>query len=92
MWKFKKSAYLKALGLHVYLATSKKAYVGNDNDTEANAQVTEALKHTLSKDHIFFISLCDFAFAVWNTLISLKQQASYILKKEAMGDESEQRC
>ena len=30
MWKFKMSAYLKALGLHVYLATTKKSYVSND--------------------------------------------------------------
>jgi len=30
MWKFKMNAYLKALGLHVYLATIKKTYFGND--------------------------------------------------------------
>ena len=30
IWKFKMSAYLKALGLHVYLATTKKSYFGND--------------------------------------------------------------
>ena len=38
MWKFKMSAYLKALGLHVYLVTTKKSYLGNDKHIEANAQ------------------------------------------------------
>ena len=39
MWKFKMSTYLKYLGLHVYLATTKKSYLGNDKHIEANAQV-----------------------------------------------------
>ena len=37
LWKFKMSAYLKSLGLHVYLATTKKSYIGNDKYLEANA-------------------------------------------------------
>jgi len=37
MWKFKMSVYLKSLGLHVYLATTKKSYVGNDKHLEANS-------------------------------------------------------
>ena len=36
MWKFKMSAYLKALGLHVYLATTKKLYADNGKYLEAN--------------------------------------------------------
>ena len=47
------SAYLKALGLHVYLVTSKKSYLGNDKYLEANTQALEALKNTLSKEYIF---------------------------------------
>jgi len=58
------SAYLKTLRLHVYLATIKKSYFGNDKHIEANAQVMEALKYTISKEHLFFISHCDSAFAV----------------------------
>ena len=50
MWKFKMSAYLKALGLHVYLATTKKSYLENDKHIEANAQVIDTLKHTPSKE------------------------------------------
>ena len=53
------SAYLKTLGLHVYLATTKKSYVGNDKHIEANAQNSEALRHTLSKDYLSLISHCD---------------------------------
>ena len=44
------NAYLKALGLHVYLATTKKSYLENDKHIEANAQVIDALKYTLSKE------------------------------------------
>ena len=52
------SAYLKALGLHVYLATTKKSYINNHNYFEANALAVDALKHTLSKEHISLISYC----------------------------------
>ena len=58
------SAYLKTLGLHVYLATIKKIYFGNAKYIEANAQALDALKHTLSKDYLSMISHCDSAFAV----------------------------
>ena len=57
MWKFKMSAYLKALGLHVYLATTKKSYIDNGKYLEANAQAMDALKHTLSKKYFFYFSL-----------------------------------
>ena len=54
MWKFKMSAYLKALGLHVYLVTTKKSYLGNDKYLEANTQAIDALKYTLYEKHIFW--------------------------------------
>jgi len=50
MWKFKMNAYLKAVGLHVYLATTKISYVGNDKYLGANAQTINALMHTLRKE------------------------------------------
>ena len=37
MWKFRMSAYLKTLGLHVYLITIKKTYFDNDKYIKANA-------------------------------------------------------
>ena len=58
------SAYLKTLRLQVYIATTKKSYLGNDKYLEANTQVMDALKQTLSKEHIYLISHYDFAFAV----------------------------
>ena len=64
MWKFKMGANLKALGLHVYLATTKKSYLDNDKYIEANTQTLEAFRHTLSKDYVSIISYCDSTFAV----------------------------
>ena len=63
--------YLKALGMHVYLVTTKKAYLDNDKYIEANAQSLEALRHILNKYYLSIIFHCDFAFTVWNTLTSL---------------------
>ena len=64
IWKFKMSAYLKALRLHVYLATTKKSHFGNDKYLGANAQAINALKQTLSKEQLFIISHYDSAFIV----------------------------
>ena len=51
------SAYLKALGLLIFLATTNESYVGNNKHIEANAQALVALKHTLNKDQFSMISL-----------------------------------
>ena len=67
------SSYLKALGLHIYIATTKKSYLGNDKYIEANTHALETLRHTLSKEHFSLIFHRDSAFAVWNTLISPKE-------------------
>ena len=64
MWKFKMSSHLKALGLHVYLATIKRSYIDNDKYLKANAQVVIALKLTLSNTYLFIVSHCDSAFVV----------------------------
>ena len=58
------NAYLKALGLHVCLATAKKSYFGNDKYLGANGQAIDALKQTLSKEHLSIVSHCDFSFIV----------------------------
>ena len=92
VWKIRISAYLKALGLHVYLTTTKKSYLGNNKHIEANAQALEALRRTLNKDYFMMVSHCDFAFAVWNTLTSSKLQTPNIMEKESSGGESEQHC
>ena len=74
IWKLRMSTYLNTLGLHVYLAIIKKTYFGNDKYILANVQALDALKHTLSKEYLSMVSHCDSAFAVWNTLTSLKLQ------------------
>ena len=58
------SVYLKTLGMHVYLAATKKSYLGNSKHIQANAQALEALRSTLSKEYLSMISHCDSAFAV----------------------------
>ena len=78
------SAYLKALGLHVYLATTKKLYVDNGKHLEVNTQAMEALRYTLGKEQFSMVSHCDSAFTVWNTLTSPKKQMTNILEKESM--------
>ena len=47
------NSYLKALGLHVYFATTKKSFIGNDKYLGANAQAIDALNNTLSKEQFF---------------------------------------
>jgi len=38
--------YLKILGLHVLLSTTKKSYLNNSKHIEANAQALVALRNT----------------------------------------------
>ena len=81
VWKIRMSAYLKALSLLVYLATTKKTYFSNAKYLEANAQALMTLRNTLSKDYLSMVSHCDSAFAVWNTLTSPKLQTPNIVEK-----------
>ena len=70
-WKVKMSMYLKALGIHVYLATTKESYIINSKYHEANAKVIHTLKLILNDNYLFRVSNFDLAFIVWNTLISI---------------------
>ena len=92
VWKIRMSAYLKALGMHVYLATTKKSYLGNNKHIEANAQALEALRRTQSKEYLSTVSHCDSAFIVWNTLTSPALQTTKYVEEESSGDESDQPC
>ena len=51
VWKIRMSAYLKTIGLHVFLPATKKSYLGNSKHIEANAQILEALRCTLNKEY-----------------------------------------
>ena len=64
VWKTKMSIYLQTLGLHVFLAATKKCYLGNSNHIGANAQALKAIRSTLFKDYLMLVSNLDSAFAV----------------------------
>ena len=83
------SMYLKTLRMHVFLAATKKSYLGNSKHIEANAQALEAPRSTLKKEYLYMVSHSNSVFAVWNTLTSPKLQTSYIVEKESSEDESE---
>ena len=56
MWKLWMSMYLKTLGLHVFLAATKKSYLGNSKHIEANAQALMALETHLAKNiYVWFL-------------------------------------
>ena len=52
IWKFKMSMYLKTLGLHVFLAATKRCYLGDHKHIEANTLALEAIRSTLNKDYL----------------------------------------
>ena len=48
--------YLKTLGMHVYLAATKKSYLGNSKHIEANAQALSVLRSLLTKNiYVWFL-------------------------------------
>ena len=95
IWKVKMSCYLKTLGLQVFLAATKKCYLGNSNHIGANAQALEAIRSTLNKDYLMLVSNLDSAFAVWNKLTTTttsKLQLPIQQEEESSGDESDSQC
>ena len=78
--------------MHVFLAATKRSYLGNSKHIEANAQALMALRSTLNKEYLYLVSHCDSAFAVWNTLTSLALQMTKYVEEESSGGESEQAC
>ena len=77
IWNVKMSLYLKALGIHVYLATTNNAYCLNGKNLEANAKALNALKSTLDDVYLSRVATIDSAFVVWNTLTSLGEKDLY---------------
>ena len=61
-WKVKMSIYLKALEIHVYLATVKDFYCLNGNHYWANTKAIHALKSTLNNDYLCKVDNFDSAF------------------------------
>ena len=86
------SLYLKALGIHVYLATIKDSYV-NDSKIEANAKALHAIKSTLNDDYLSRASNIDSAFVAWNTLISLGEKDLYYAGSDSdVGSDVSNKC
>ena len=93
IWKAKMSCYLKTLGLYVFLAATKKCYLGNRNHIGANAQVLEAIRSTLSKEYLLVVSNFDSAFAVWNKLTTSTSKLQLPIQPEdESSGESESQC
>jgi len=72
--KVKMSMYLKTLGIHVYLVTTKNSYFRNGKYLEANTKAIHVLKSTLNDDYLSRVSNVDSIFVVWNTLNSFAEQ------------------
>ena len=49
--------YLKALGIHVYLATIKDSYCLNGKHIEGNKKAIHDLKSTLNDDYLSLIHI-----------------------------------
>ena len=87
------SSYLKTLGLHVFLAATKKCYLGDRNHIGANAQGLEAIRSTLNKEYLMLVSNLDSAFVVWNKLTTSTSKLQLpIQQKEESSGESEPQC
>ena len=86
-WNVKMSMYLKALSIHVYLATIKNSYFINGIYLEANVKALHLLKSTLSDDYLSRVSNFGSTFVVWITLISLGEQTQYY-KESDLDEES----
>ena len=72
------SMYLKGLGIHVYLTTTKDSYANSSKYIEANSKVIHALKSTLNNDYLCRVANIDSTFVVWNTIISLAKMNNII--------------
>ena len=93
VWKVMMSCYLKILGLHVFLAATKKCYLGNRIHIWANAQALEAIRSTLSREHLLLVSNIDSAFAVWNLLTTTTTSKLQLpIQPEESSGESESQC
>ena len=85
--------YLKTLGLHVFLAATKKCYLCNSNHIGANAQALEAIRSTLPKEYLLLASNFDSAFAVWNMLTTTTTSKLQLpIQPEESSGESDSQC
>jgi len=87
------SMYLKGLGIHVYVATTKDLYVSNSKYIEANSKAIHALKSTLNDDYLCRVANFDSAFVAWNTILFLGEQEQYYAGSDSdVGSEASNVC
>ena len=84
--------YLKTLGLHVFLAATKRCYLGDRKHIEANALALEAIRSTLNKEYLMLVSNLDSALAVWNKLTTSTSKLQLQIQPEESSGESESQC
>ena len=93
IWKVKMSWYLKALGLHVYLATTNDSYINNSKYIEANSKALHALKSTLNDDYLSRVSNVDSTFIAWNIITSLGEKDLYYAGSDSdVGSDVSNKC
>ena len=92
-WKVKMSLYLKALGIHAYLATTNNDYCSNSKYIEANAKALHALKCTLNDDYLSRVSNIESAFVAWNIITSLGEKDLYYAGSDSdVGSDTSNKC
>ena len=82
-WEVKMSMYLKAFGIHIFLATTKDLYYLNGKHFKANTKTIHALKSTLNDDYLSRVSNFVSAFLIWNTLVSFGEQMPHHKKSDS---------
>ena len=93
IWKVKMSVYLKALGIHVYFATTRNDYCLNGKNIEANAKAIHALKSTLNDNYLSRVSNIDSAFVAWNIITSLGEKDLYYAGSDSdVGSDTSNKC
>ena len=93
IWKVKMSLYLKALGIHVYLATTNNAYCLNGKNIEANTKALNSLKSTLNDEYLSRVSNADLAFVAWNIITSLGEKDLYYAGSDSdVGSNTSNKC
>ena len=80
--------YLKALRIHVYLATIKNSYFINGKYLEANSKAIHVIKSTLNDGYLSRVSNIESVFVVWNILVSFGEQKQYYMGSD-LNDEND---
>ena len=85
--------YLQTLGYKVHIAITKVSFLSDSKHIGANAQALEAIRSTLSREHLLLVSNLDSAFAVWNILTTTTTSKLQMqIQPEESSGESDSQC